>query len=64
MLVVGVRHVRMGVPGWRMAMPVAVFARWHGLVDVQVMVVVVGVGMLMFERLVVVGVAMRFRKMQ
>ena len=60
MLVVGVRHVRMGVPGWLMAMPVAMLSRWHGVVCVQVMVVVMGMGMLMLQRLVVVGVVMRF----
>ena len=40
MQVVRVRHVSMGVPGWLMAMPVAMFSRWHGVVCVPVMVVV------------------------
>lgn len=64
MQVMGVRHVGVGVPDRLMAMPVAVFARWHGVMCVQVMAVVMGVGMFMFQRLVVVDVGMRLRKMQ
>ena len=64
MQVVGIRHVWMGVLGWLVAMPVAVFARWHGVVCAQVMFVVMGMSVFVFQRVVVMGVVMRFRKVQ
>ena len=64
MQVVGIGHVWVGVLGWLVAMPVAMLSRWHGVVGVQVVVVVMGMGMFVFQRLVFMGVVMRFRKMQ
>lgn len=45
-------------------MLLTVFARRRGFVCVQVMAVVMVIGMFTFQHLMVVGVAMRFRKMK
>lgn len=53
MQVVRIRHMRMGMPGRRMAVPVAVRTCGRVGMAVQVVSIVVGVGVLMLERIVV-----------
>jgi hypothetical protein len=52
MAVMGVRHVRMAVPPGIVAVEVAVGADRHRIVPMVVMTVVVGVRVLMLQRLV------------
>lgn len=56
--VVDVRHVGMRMPQGRVTVPVAVFARRHGVVHMVVMAIVVAVGVLVIQRLVLVLVGM------
>ena len=63
-LVVRVRHVRVTVAQGLMAVCMAVWPRRHGVVQVVVMPIVMGVGMLMFCRCMHVFMAMAFHQMQ
>lgn len=58
MQVVRVRHVGMPMSQRLVDMPMAVFARWHGIVHVLVMTIVMAVGMFVSQRFVRMLVAM------
>ena len=57
MQVVRIRHVWMGMPGGRMAVPVTVLGGWHDVMGVQVMAIFMGMGMLVLQRVMVMGMA-------
>ena len=59
-----VRHMGMRVAHRRVPMRMAVCASWHGLMRMQMVPVVMRVGMLMFQRLVLMFVAVRLKQMQ
>ena len=64
MRVVRVRHMWVRVPHRFVPMPMAVFAHGHRVMHVVVVSIVVPVRMLVFERLMLVLVAMRLGQMQ
>lgn len=64
MRVMRIRNVRVRMQQRFVAVPVAVLARGHRVVDVQVVAVVVAVGVLVLERVVGVLVCVRFREME
>ena len=64
MQMVRIRHVWMCMPSGRMVVPVAVFSVRHVVVGVQMVAIVMRVRMLVFQRLVLVGMAMRLRQVQ
>ncbi len=62
--VVDVGHMRVGMRHWGMPMQVAVDARWHGIVEVVVVAIVMAVGMLVRHGFMVVSVTVRLGQVQ
>ena len=64
MQVVRIRHVRMGMPGRCVVVPVAVYCAWNVVMAVQVVAIVMRVRMFVFQRIVLVGMSVRLRQVQ